>query len=363
MRYIRLERVSKSYDGELILDNLSLDIPMGQFFALLGPSGCGKTTVLRLLAGLEEVDSGKIFLGDEEITHLPVFKRKINTVFQQYALFPHLTVFENVAYSLRIRKVAEELLRSKVQEVLKMVRLVGFEVKYPRNLSGGQQQRVALARALINEPEVLLLDEPLAALDLKLKEEMLIELSELQDKLQTTFVYVTHDQFEALTVSDKMAIMNEQGDIEQMATPKEIYEFPVSRFVANFVGNTNIIEGKLHITGGQYFVEVEGLGLFKVYTPNEKFWMIPGCRLYMSIRPEKIFITKKMREGFSNNLSCKVVDIVYYGRSTQYRVKLKNGQLLLVFEQNEEHFPQESIDYDDEVQLYFQKENVVLLER
>jgi len=363
MRYIRLERVSKSYDGELILDNLSLEIPLGQFFALLGPSGCGKTSVLRLLAGLEAVDSGKIFLGDEEITHLPVYKRKINTVFQQYALFPHLSVFENVAYSLRIRKISEELIKSKVFEVLKMVRLAGFELKYPRNLSGGQQQRVALARALINEPAVLLLDEPLAALDLKLKEEMLIELSELQDKLGTTFVYVTHDQFEALTVSDKMAIMNEQGDIEQMGTPKEIYEFPVSRFVANFVGNTNIVEGKLHFMNNQQVVEVEGLGFFAVYTPHEKFWMIPGCRLYMSIRPEKIFISKKPREGFSNHLLGRVVDIIYYGRSTSYRVKLQNSQYLLVFEQNEEHFPQESIDYDDEVNLYFQKENVVLLER
>jgi len=318
---------------------------------------------LRLLAGLETVDSGKIYLGDEDITHKPVHVRKINTVFQQYALFPHLSVFENVAYSQRVRRISDDLIRVKVQEVLKMVRLSGSELKYPRSLSGGQQQRVALARALVNSPEVLLLDEPLAALDLKLKEEMLIELSELQDKLQTTFIYVTHDQFEALTVSDQMAIMNEQGDIEQMGTPKEIYEFPVSRFVANFVGNTNIIEGKLHIKDGQKSVEVEGLGLFAVYIPGEKFWMIPGCRLYMSIRPEKIFISKKVKEGFSNHIMGKVVDIVYYGRSTQYRIKLKNGQFLLVFEQNEEHFPQESIDYDDEVHLYFQKENVVLLER
>lgn len=362
MKYIRLERVSKSYDGEVILDNLTLEIAMGQFFALLGPSGCGKTTILRLLAGLETVDSGKIYLGDEDITHQPVYKRKINTVFQQYALFPHLSVFENVAYSLRVRKLSNDLVVSKVHEALKMVRLSGFELKYPRNLSGGQQQRIALARALINEPQLLLLDEPLAALDLKLKEEMLVELSQLQDKLQTTFIYVTHDQFEALTVSDQMAIMSEQGNIEQIGTPKEIYEFPVSRFVANFVGNTNIIEGKLHITNEQYFVEVEGLGLFSVYSPGEKFWMIPGCRLYMSVRPEKILITKKTKEGFANHMTGTVVDIIYYGRSTQYRVKLKNGNFLLVFEQNEEHFPQESFDYDDAVHLYFQKENVVLLE-
>jgi spermidine/putrescine transport system ATP-binding protein len=362
MRSIRLENVSKSYDGELILDNLSLEIGAGQFFALLGPSGCGKTTILRLVAGLESVDSGKIYLGDEDITDVPIHKRKINTVFQQYALFPHLSVFENVAYSLRVKGVNQDIIKTKVAEVLKMVRLLGFEAKYPRSLSGGQQQRVALARALISEPEVLLLDEPLAALDLKLKEEMLMELSDLQDKLGTTFIYVTHDQFEALTISEQMAIMNEHGDIEQKGTPKQIYEFPASRFVANFVGNTNIIEGKLHINDTQYTVEVDGLGYFSVYTPAERMWMIPGCRLYVSLRPEKIFISKQPKDGFANHLMGKVVDIIYYGRSTQYRVKLKNGQYVLVFEQNEEHFPTENIDYDDEVHLYFQKENVVLLE-
>ncbi len=362
MKSIRLERVSKSYDGELILDNLNLEIPTGQFFALLGPSGCGKTTILRLLAGLEHVDSGKIYLGDQDITNVPIHKRKINTVFQQYALFPHLSVFENVAYSLRIKRMSDDLIKAKVSELLKMVRLSGFESKMPRSLSGGQQQRVALARALISEPEVLLLDEPLAALDLKLKEEMLLELSQLQDKLKMTFVYVTHDQFEALTVSERMAIMNVQGDIEQLGTPKAIYEFPVSRFVANFVGNTNFIEGKLQISSGKYSVEVDGLGLFSVYTPVEKLWMIPGCRLYVSVRPEKIFISKSPKEGFSNHMAGKVIDIIYYGRSTQYRVKLRNGLYVLVFEQNEEHFPQENIDYDDEVHLYFQKENVVLLE-
>lgn len=362
MKKIRVEGVSKSFEGEVILDNLSLEIPAGQFFALLGPSGCGKTTLLRLIAGLDTVDSGKIYLGDEDITNLPIYKRRINTVFQQYALFPHLTVFENVAYSLRIKKNSNDLVKTKVFDALKMVRLTGFESKYPRSLSGGQQQRVALARAIINEPDVLLLDEPLAALDLKLKEEMLIELIDLKDKLKTTFVYVTHDQFEALTVSDQMAIMNLNGNIEQMGTPKQIYEFPVSRFVANFVGNTNFIEGTFHVVDNQQQIEVEGLGYFQVFFPSEKYWIIPGRRLIMSIRPEKIFISKNQKEGFSNHMTGKVVNIIYYGRSTQYHVKLRNGQLLSVFEQNEEHFPQENIDYDDTVHLYFQKENVVLLE-
>ncbi len=362
MRKIRFENVSKSFDGELILDRLNLEIPAGQFFSLLGPSGCGKTTLLRLLAGLEHVDSGKIYLGNEDITDVPIYKRRVNTVFQHYALFPHLSVFENVAYSLRIRKQPESEVNHRVSDALKTVRLSGFDSKLPRSLSGGQQQRVALARAIINQPDVLLLDEPLAALDLKLKEEMLIELVNLQDKLKTTFVYVTHDQFEALTLSDQMAIMDKRGSVAQIGTPKQIYEFPASRFVANFVGNTNIIEGILHIKDDLYEIEVEGLGHFRVDITTERYWMIPGCRLYISIRPEKIEISKKAREGFSNHLTGKVINMIYYGRTTQYHVKLKNGQVLMVFEQNEEHFPEETIDYDDEVHLYFQKENVVLLE-
>jgi spermidine/putrescine transport system ATP-binding protein len=366
MRSIRFENVSKSFDGELILDRLNLEIPAGQFFVLLGPSGCGKTTILRVLAGLESVDSGKIFLGDLEITHQPIYKRSINTVFQQYALFPHLTVFENVAYSMRVRGVKDDEVKERVYDVLKMVRLFGHEGKYPRSLSGGQQQRVALARAIVNKPEVLLLDEPLAALDLKLKEEMLLELIDLQDKLKTTFVYVTHDQFEALTVADRITIMNSNGGIEQIGTPKQIYEFPVSRFVANFVGNTNIVEGRMvnDHTGDQtgQLVEVDGLGCFSVYLAPEKIFNNLANSVFMSIRPEKIFISKKERSEFSNHLEGTVVNIIYYGRTTQYNVKLKNGLRLMVFEQNEEHFPQESIDYDDNVHLYFQKENIVLLE-
>jgi spermidine/putrescine transport system ATP-binding protein len=362
MRQIRFENVCKSFDGEAILNNLNLEIPAGQFFALLGPSGCGKTTLLRLVAGLEAVDSGRIFLGDRDITNLPIYKRRVNTVFQQYALFPHLSVFENVAYGLRIKKIKETKLKEKVFDALKTVRLSELANKSIRSLSGGQQQRVALVRAIINEPDVLLLDEPLAALDPTLKEEVLVELINLQDKLKTTFIYVTHDQFEALTVADKMAIMNVGGNIEQIGTPKEIYEFPGSRFIANFVGTTNIIEGVLRTKEKGFDIEVEGLASFDVYSPVKKNWMIPGCRLFMSVRPEKIYISKKDIEGFSNHLTGKVANIIYYGRSTQYDVILKNRKMLTVFEQNEEHFPQEIIDYDDVVNLYFQKENVVLLE-
>ncbi len=362
MKHIKIENVSKSFDDDIILNNLSLEIPTGQFFALLGPSGCGKTTLLRLIAGLESVDSGRIYLGDKDITDLPIYKRHINTVFQQYALFPHLSVFENVAYSLRIKGVKEKELRDRVYNVLKIVRLSGFENKRIRSLSGGQQQRVAVARAIVNEPDVLLLDEPLAALDLKLKEQMLVELIDLQDKLKTTFVYVTHDQTEALTVADKMAIMNVNGEIEQIGTPKEIYEFPATRFVATFVGTTNILEGILIRRNGVLEVAVKDLGGFSVFVPKKKDWMVVGSKVIINLRPEKIYISKKKISGFSNHLTGIVDNIIYHGRSTQYNVKIKNGEILKVFEQNEEHFPQEDIDYNDEVNLYFQKENVVLLE-
>jgi spermidine/putrescine transport system ATP-binding protein len=362
MRRIRVESVSKTYDGELVLDKLNLEIPAGQFFALLGPSGCGKTSLLRLIAGLEVVDNGKIYLGNEDITNVPINERKINTVFQQYALFPHLSVFENVAYGLRVKGVNNVEIEERVYKILKNVRLAGYEKKKTKSLSGGQQQRVSLARAVINEPDVLLLDEPLAALDLKLKEQMLIELINLQDKLETTFVYVTHDQLEALTVADKMAIMNSCGNIEQIGTPKDIYEFPKSRFVATFVGSTNLIEGTLIVQEGLQKVVSEELGELTVFFSIEKSWMVPGRRILMSIRPEKLYITKKEMSGFSNCLEGIVADIIYAGRSTEYRVRLGNKQILIAFEQNEEHFPQETIDYDDKVYLYFQKENVVLLE-
>lgn len=363
MKSIRLENIKKSYNGNVVLNNLNLTIPAGQFFALLGPSGCGKTTILRLIAGFEKVDSGKIFLGDEDITNLPINKRHTNTVFQSYALFPHLNVFDNVAYSQRIKGLERSVVEQKVMRVLTSTHLENYAYKAIEQLSGGQKQRVALARALINEPDVLLLDEPLAALDLKLREKILVELIDLQDKLQTTFIYVTHDQFEALTVADKMAIMNHNGSIEQIGTPKEIYEFPISTFVAKFVGTTNILKGFLHNVDSTPHVEIPGIGAILVSIAEKKEWMVNGKDLYISLRPEKILITTTQREGFSNHVTGFVESIVYHGRSTQYNVRLKNNTLLHVFEQNEEHFTREVIDYGTHVQLYWQKENAVLLER
>ncbi|NGX27037.1 MAG: Spermidine/putrescine import ATP-binding protein PotA [Chlamydiae bacterium] len=363
MRNIKLEDLSKSIHGQLILPKMDLLIPGGKFFALLGPSGCGKTTLLRLIAGLENVDSGKIYLGEDDITRKPINERPINIVFQNYALFPHLNVFENVAYSLRLKKIPREVINQKVFKILEAFHLEAHIYKLPSQLSGGQQQRVALARAIIYEPDVLLLDEPLAALDFKLREKMLIELIDWQDKLETTFIYVTHDQFEALAVADQMAIMNHHGEIEQIGTPKEIYEFPHSSFVARFVGTTNIWHGKLRELDTEPEIEILDLGRFKIFIPKKKEWMKEGHEIVMSIRPEKIFISKTEAKNFSNQLKGIVDSIVYYGRSTQYNVILENKDKIQVFEQNEEHFSHEDIDYDNEVYLYWQKENAVLLEK
>lgn len=362
MRSIRLEKLKKSFSDGTIIPEVSLSIPAGKFFALLGPSGCGKTTLLRLIAGLEK-GSGRIFLGDEDITEWPIHKRPINIVFQNYALFPHLNVFDNVAYSLKLKKLPTIVIRQKVLKILEAFHLENHVFKRTTELSGGQQQRVALARAIVNEPDVLLLDEPLAALDFKLREKMLLELIDLQDKLKTTFVYVTHDQFEALTVADQMAIMNHRGEIEQIGTPKNIYEFPISSFVAKFVGTTNIFSGVLCNLDKEPEIDISDVGRFKIDMTHRKEWMKEGCETTISLRPEKIYISKKEVKNFSNCVKGHVQAIVYHGRSTQYNILLKNQARIQVFEQNEEHFPQEVIDYDNEVILYWQKENMVILEK
>ncbi|HET9498408.1 MAG TPA: spermidine/putrescine ABC transporter ATP-binding protein, partial [Candidatus Limnocylindria bacterium] len=232
---VRLEHVSKSFGETVAVDDLSLEIWRGEFFSMLGPSGCGKTTTLRMIGGFEEPTSGTVYLGDQDVTGLPPFKRNVNTVFQNYALFPHLSIYENVAFGLRRKKVADAEIKTRVGEMLELVELPGFEQRKPTMLSGGQQQRVALARALINHPQVLLLDEPLGALDLKLRKQMQIELKRIQSEVGITFIYVTHDQEEAMTMSDRIAVMR-HGKIEQLGTPEELYERPTTAFVAGFLG-------------------------------------------------------------------------------------------------------------------------------
>ena len=362
-RSIRLKNITKSFNGELILEHYNLTIPSGTFFALLGPSGSGKTTVLRMIAGLETPDAGQVILGDKDITYMPINERKVNTVFQHYALFPHLNVYDNVAYGLRVKKMPEDLVEQKVQKMLKAVHLEKQMYRSINQLSGGQKQRVALARAIVNEPDVLLLDEPLAALDQGLREAMLVELIELQSSLKTTFVYVTHDQTEALIVADTMAIMNRDGEIEQVGTPEEIYEFPASAFVARFVGTTNIFSGVLSLQGDQPSIHVPHLGSFAIMLPKDADWVEHGRMALLSIRPEKLRISKKPLEGFSNHVEGLVDSIIYHGRSTQYNVTLKNDMIMSVFDQNDEHFAAHDIDYDNKVYLYWQKENAVLLKK
>src|SRR3990167_8181587 len=325
MKDVKLVDISKYRNNEPIFDDLSLEIPSGKFTALLGPSGCGKTTLLRIIAGLENPDKGQVFLGGKNITKVPVNQRKINTVFQSYALFPNLNVFENVAYSLRLKKLPEMEIKRRVRKFLEIVNLERHSNKSIQQLSGGQQQRVALARALINEPDVLLLDEPLAALDQQLREKMLMELIDLQEELGMTFVYVTHDQGEALTVADQMMIMNYDGEIEQIGTPKEVYEYPKSAFVAKFVGQTNLINGFLDPKKSK--VKVKDLGNFDVRLNGFKDEK-EGTNVIINLRPEKIMISKDKLKGFDNHLEGFVDSVIYHGRSTQYFVRLKNNMKL-----------------------------------
>ena len=360
MKKVVIKNLSKSFGNEVVFSDLNLEIPGGTFFALLGPSGCGKTTLLRILAGFESPDSGSVYVGDTNIINVPANKRSVNTVFQNYALFPHLNVFDNVAYSLCAKGEERDVIKDKVMKFLLMMHLEEHAGKKIQQLSGGQQQRVAIARAIINEPSVLLLDEPLSALDVRLREKVLVELIDLQAKLGTTFIYITHDQNEALTVADQMAIMSPGGKVEQVGKPKEIYEFPKSLFVAQFVGETNILKGKLN--NGLLQVS-DGVSINVVVPESNDNQFVEHQETSLSIRPEKIKVSKKPLVGFSNELVGTVDAIVYYGRSTQYKVSIGSGLTMQVVEQNQEHFEKEVIDYDDKVYLYWQKENGLLLAR
>jgi len=319
---VRLVEVTKRFDDVTAVDRLSLEIEHGSFFALLGPSGCGKTTTLRMIGGFEQPTEGQIYLGDTEVSGLPSYKRNVNTVFQSYALFPHLSVFENVAFGLRRQGVRGETLTGQVNEILRLVGLEGMEKRKPRQLSGGQQQRVAVARALVNKPKVLLLDEPLGALDLKLRKQMQLELKGIQHDIGITFVHVTHDQEEAMTMADQIAVMN-HGRIEQLGTPTELYETPSTAFVAGFLGVSNLIPGT-----------VSGSDTVRLHSGPE-VRVRPDAlagrtgEVAVGIRPEKI----ELGQGQPNSLEGTVVEQAYVGVSTQYIVETGCGRLT-VYRQN-----------------------------
>ncbi len=324
-----IENVTKKFGDFTAVDTVTMNVPQGSFFAMLGPSGCGKTTTLRMVAGLETPTAGVIRLGSEDITHLKPYKRPVNTVFQSYALFPHLTIEDNVAFGLRRRGVKN--VKSEVGEMLELVELQGYGKRRPSQLSGGQQQRVALARALINKPQVLLLDEPLGALDLKLRRQMQIELKRIQTEVGITFVHVTHDQEEAMTMADTIAVMN-AGNIEQMGAPGELYEHPQTTFVANFLGQSNLIRATITGQSGQDLaVDLQGS---MITAPASRAQVTSG-EAWVGVRPEKVHILEQGSTDDRNRLTGGVVsDVSFVGVSTQYLVRMPWGQELMVFQQN-----------------------------
>jgi spermidine/putrescine transport system ATP-binding protein len=326
---VRLSNVTKSFGEFVAVDDLSLDIYEGEFFSLLGPSGCGKTTTLRMIAGFEEPTQGEISVAGEPVRGVPPYRRPVNTVFQSYAIFPHLNVFDNVAFGLRRSGVKGEELRNRVTEACAMVQLEGFEKRKPNALSGGQQQRVALARALVNRPKVLLLDEPLGALDLKLRKEMQLELKSLQHEVGITFVYVTHDQEEALTMSDRIAVMNE-GKVQQVADPTTLYELPRSSFVANFIGQTNVFSGTVEsVSGERVTLRTRAGASIEAVAPGETV-VEAGSEAHAAVRPEKV----RFGGDGDNVLPVVIKQVVYQGVSTQYIAELPEGGTLVLYQQN-----------------------------
>ena len=349
---VSLKNVEKWFGENHVVKNMNLEIQEGEFLTLLGPSGCGKTTTLRMIAGFEDASSGTIEVQGVRVEEMEPFQRDVNTVFQNYSLFPHMTVFENVAYGPSIKKVPKEQIKKSVSEMLELVQMSGYESRKPDELSGGQKQRVAIARALINQPRVLLLDEPLGALDMKLRRQMQIELKRLQKKLGITFVYVTHDQEEAMTMSDRIAVMSD-GLILQIDNPVEIYEKPKSRFVADFIGESNIFEGKIKtMEDGILHAECKQgdcLLYGKGFEAEEE--------IYISVRPEYLMLSKEKQEGFS--LKAKIIDYVFMGTLVKAILLTEDGKEIKYsrFEKNQ------SLDIGDEVYLYWDYDKGVAIKK
>jgi putrescine transport system ATP-binding protein len=358
---IRFDTVTKRFGDAVAVDHLSLNIFEGEFFCLLGPSGCGKTTLMRMLAGFETPSEGSITLGDQNLAGVPPYRRPVNMMFQSYALFPHMSVEKNIAFGLKQDGMPKDQIAERVGEMLRLVQLEKLARRYPSQLSGGQRQRVALARALAKKPKVLLLDEPLGALDKKLREETQFELMDIQHDLHMTFVVVTHDQEEAMTMADRIAVMD-HGRIVQVATPGEIYEQPRTRFIAEFVGDVNILEG--HVQGQEN-------GLWRVKTPSAQVPLTiddpdevlhSGQAVAIAVRPEKMVIQRDPPgPGAINVLTGEVWDIGYLGDWTVYRVRLATGEILRVTRANASRFVENPIDWDEQVYVTFAPDAAVIL--
>jgi spermidine/putrescine transport system ATP-binding protein len=330
---VELHDVFKFYNFEAAVHGINLNVKQGEFFSILGPSGCGKTTTLRLIAGFERVDAGKLLIQGQYMTNVPAYRRPVNTVFQSYALFNHLNVWDNIAFGLRLRKLRKSEIESRVKDALKLVKMESLRSRFPNQLSGGQQQRVALARALVNRPAVLLLDEPLGALDLKLRKEMQVELSNLHKDLGLTFIMVTHDQEEALSLSDRIAVMN-QGKIEQIGTPSQIYEHPRTPFVADFIGDTNLFSGEIAAVDPESVRIITKSGLSIVVNRFEDTPTELSQAVIVSVRPEKIQLSLYPPNLPTNCFEGRLVNVMYLGTHVNYVVELTNGITITVLQPN-----------------------------
>jgi len=362
--FLQITGVSKHFGDFVAVNDVSLDIYKGELFSLLGGSGCGKTTLLRMLAGFEEPTAGKILIDGVDMTGIAPYQRPVNMMFQSYALFPHMTVEQNVAYGLKRDGIAADEVRDRVNAMLGMVELSDFVKRKPNQLSGGQRQRVALARALVKNPKVLLLDEPLAALDKRLREQTQYELMNIQDQIGITFIVVTHDQEEAMTLSSRIAVMD-QGQFVQTGTPTEIYEYPETRFVAQFIGSANMFEGELSDKNGD-FVSVKVAGFEQPFNVEHEAHIENGKKVWVALRPEKIQLSAELPETpLDNTLQGIVEDIGYYGNSSTYRIRLANDSIIDVTHpnlrrpRNDRHI----VDWEQQVYLEWDPSSGVVLER
>ena len=349
---VKLEGFGKSYGKKEVIKDIDLEVYEGEFLTLLGSSGCGKTTILRSISGLDIPTSGKVYIDNEDVTNLEPQLRQVNTIFQNYALFPLMNIYDNIAFGLRMKKIPEDEIKNRVNEMLELVHLVGYEKRYPRDLSGGEQQRVSLARGLINRPKVLLLDEPLSALDLKLRKMMQIELKMLQRKLGITFIYVTHDQDEALSMSDRIVVLR-NGKIEQIDSPMDIYDKPNSLYVAEFIGDANVFTGKIEdIDYEKRLIYLEGGMVAKL---NNSYYRI-GSKVDIVIRPENIKISSKLK---SDNSMCGIIkELIYDGSSTKLIFKINGNMIKVVVFGNDKKYK-----VGNNINLYWDIEDMVVFNR